>query len=137
MMHIDTREFIDKLDTNGFNCFDYRENKDGYVCIDVSDDKHPNRVVIVGYDIPEEDMMVVDKNGICTDDYDNPNINVITKSETIKFDDRLKQAVASAINSDNNVELIVRITSEDKDITSTTNIGDIIAGCIFDNVEWN
>lgn len=136
MMHIDTREFIDKLDTNGFNCFDYKENTDGYVCIDVSDDKHPNKVVIVGYDIPDEDLMVVDKNGICTD-YDNPNINAITKSETIKFNDRLKQAIAAAINSDNNAELIIRITLEDKDITSATDIGTIIAGSIFDNVEWD
>ena len=50
----------------------------------------------------------------------------------------MKQAVAAAVNSDNNAELIVRITSEDKDITSsTTDIGTIIAGSIFDNVEWD
>lgn len=137
MLHIDTRKLIDKLDTNGFNCFDYRENTDGYICIDVSDDKHPNKVVVVAYNIPEEDL-VVDENGIYND-YDNyHNINAITKSEIIKFDDRLKQAVAAAVNSDNNAELIVRITSEDKDITSsTTDIGTIIAGSIFDNVEWD
>ena len=135
-MHINTRKFIDKLNTNGFNCFEYKENMDGYVCVDISDDNHPNKVVIISYNIPDEDIIVVNKNGICTD-CDNPNINAITKSETIKFDDRLKQAVAIAVNSNNNAELIVRIISEDKDVTSTIDIGTIITDSIFDNVKWD